>query len=190
MRVSKKESLFQELFTANYSRLYYAALYFVNDADTAKDMVNDVFTRLWEDFDGDADTYTVAYLIANIRNRCIDYLRHSEVEMRYAQLYVKLHSEGLLAENEEKDERLDRIYKVMEEMPARTRFVMDQCYFENKKYAEVAEILDITTNGVRKHIMKALEMLRNEFSVNYKKGQGPKEADNRCLNIEYDKDDE
>lgn len=179
MRVSKKESLFQELFTTNYSRLYYAALYFVNDAETAKDLVNDVFAKLWEGFDGDTEIYTTAYLIANVRNLCIDYLRHSEVEIRYAQLYVKLHSEGLLAEDDEKDERLDRIYKVIESMPARTRFVLDQCYFENKKYAEVAEILGITTDGVRKHIMKALEMLRNEFSVNYKKGQCSNNGDIR-----------
>lgn len=179
MRVSKKESLFQELFTTNYSRLYYAALYFVNDAETAKDLVNDVFAKLWEGFDGDTEIYTTAYLIANVRNLCIDYLRHSEVEIRYAQLYVKLHSEGLLAEDDEKDERLDRIYKVIESMPARTRFVLDQCYFENKKYAEVAEILGITTDGVRRQIMKALEMLRNEFSVNYKKGQCSKNEDIR-----------
>lgn len=190
MGISKKESFFQELFTTNYSRLYYVALSYVNDGEVAKDMVNDVFTHLWEDFDVDSDLYTAAYLVTNTRNRCIDYLRHSEVELRYAQLYAKLNDEDLLVEDEEKDDRLNRIYKVMENMPARTRFVMDQCYFENKKYIEVADILGLTTDGVRKHIMKALAMLRNEFSVNYKKGQGPKDVDNRYQNIESDKKDE
>ncbi len=179
MSISKKESIFQELFTTNYSRLYYAALYIVQDAETAKDMIDDVFAQLWENADDDMEIYTQAYLVTNIRNRCIDYLRHTEVENRYAQLYQKMNNDKILAEDENKDERLETIYKVMEMMPARTRFVMDQCYFENKKYAEVAEILGISTDGVRKQIMKALSMLRNAFSVNYKKGSYPKETDNR-----------
>jgi RNA polymerase sigma-70 factor (ECF subfamily) len=179
MSDSKREIMFKELFTTNYSRLYYAALYYVNDAETAKDVVNDVFAKLWEDFDSESCVYTMAYFIKNIRNRCIDYLRHSEVENRYIQLYVKLNGEGLLAEDDEKDHRLERIYQVIEKMPPRTRFIMDQCYFEEKKYVEVAEILGITTDGVRRQIMKALEMLRNEFSVNYRKGQCPKNVENR-----------
>ncbi|NLI37013.1 MAG: sigma-70 family RNA polymerase sigma factor [Bacteroidales bacterium] len=179
MGATKKEKCFQELFTTNYSRLYYAALYMLNDSETAKDMVDDVFTELWENFGADSEMYTSSYLLKSVHNRCIDYLRHIEVKNRYAQLYLKLNSEGLLAEDDEKDERLEVIYKVMEQMPLRTRFVMDQCYFENKKYAEVAEILGISTDGVRKHVMKALAMLRNEFSVNYKKGYYPKKNNNR-----------
>lgn len=56
-------------------------------------------------------------------------------------------------------------------MPPRTKFVIEQCYFEDKKYQEVAEILGLSRDGVRKNIMKGLSMLRNAFSVKYKKGQ-------------------
>ena len=49
-----------------------------------------------------------------------------------------------------------------------------QCYFEGKKYDEVAEILGLSRDGIRKNIMKGLALLRNAFSVNYKKGQGTK----------------
>lgn len=58
----------------------------------------------------------------------------------------------------------------MEAMPPRTKFIIEQCYFENKKYDEVAEILGLSCDGIRKNIMKGLALLRNAFSVNYKKG--------------------
>lgn len=35
----------------------------------------------------------------------------------------------------------------------------------HKKYREVAEILDITSSAVKKHIMKALAILRERLSV-------------------------
>ena len=66
------------------------------------------------------------------------------------------------------------IEQVMEAMPPRTKFIIEQCYFENKKYDEVAEILGLSRDGIRKTIMKGLALLRNAFSVNYKKGQGTK----------------
>ena len=86
-------------------------------------------------------------------------------------LYKQLHDDGLLYDDDDKDSRLDTIYKVLEEMPPRTRFIMEQCYFEDKKYVEVAEILGLSRDGIRAQVMKGLEMLRNVFSVKYKKGQ-------------------
>ena len=43
---------------------------------------------------------------------------------------------------------------------------MEECYFNRKKYAEVAEMLNISPSAVNKHVMKALRLLREEFHVN------------------------
>jgi len=173
MKEGEKQKLFKELFIKNYSRLYYAALYLLGDVEMAKDVVNDSFVNLWDEYrkEGNDRDYNFNYLYLCVRNQCLDIIRHNEVKSKYARLYKQLHQEGLLAEDEQKDDRLDVIYKVLEQMPPRTRFVMEQCYLENKKYAEVAEILGLSRDGIRAHVMKGLKMLRNEFSVKYKKGQ-------------------
>ena len=173
MSEGEKETQFRELFTQNYSRLYHAALYLTNDSEAAKDVVNDTFASLWEEWQtGNAEkVYTYTYLFRMVRGRCVDLLRHQEVRSKHARLYKLLYQDGLLEEDEEKESRLDIIYKVMEEMPPRTRFVLEQCYFERKKYSEVAEIRGLSRDGIRAQVMKGLSMLRNVFSVNYKKGQ-------------------
>ena len=59
-----------------------------------------------------------------------------------------------------------------QEWTVRTRYVLEECYFHRKKYAEVAENIGISINAVKKHIMKALNLLREEFRLK----TGPEEV--------------
>lgn len=63
------------------------------------------------------------------------------------------------------DDRITEIGKVIDAMPSKTRFVIEQCYLEQHTYKEVAEMLDITTDGVKKHVVKAFSLLRNHFHI-------------------------
>lgn len=42
---------FEELFKKNYSKLYYVALDWVEDEESAKDLVNDLFAELWKQYE-------------------------------------------------------------------------------------------------------------------------------------------
>ena len=66
---------------------------------------------------------------------------------------------------EEREERLQRIEAFIEQLKDPTKTILKECYYENKKYQEVAEDFGISTSGVKKHIMKALKMLREEFGI-------------------------
>ena len=90
---------------------------------------------------------------------------------RYADLYLQLTLEEEVPLQEE-DERLARIAGVLNRLPVRTRYVLEECYFHRKKYAEVAENIGISINAVKKHIMKALNLLREEFRLK----TGPEEV--------------
>lgn len=162
MKGNKKEEAFKDMFGKNYSDMYYCALFFVNDAETAKDIVHDIFAKLWEEFSPDEHSYTAAFLRQCVRNRCLDHLKHENIKNRYAQLYSNFHQIGGV-EDDCHDEYVELIRQVMSRMSPRTRFIMDQCFYEHKKYAEVAAILGISTSGVKQHIVKALKMLRDAF---------------------------
>jgi RNA polymerase sigma-70 factor (family 1) len=172
MRQESKEIEFQQLYTENFSRLYYAALYILRDEETAKDLINDVFADLWEDFNWQDKTINYTYLYKNVHNKCIDYLRHSNVENRFITLSEALGDEAYETniDSDEQNERLEIINKTLDELPQRTKFVIEQCFYNGKKYTEVADMMNITTSGVNKHVMKALTIIRNKFSIKYKKG--------------------
>lgn len=70
----------------------------------------------------------------------------------------------------ESEARIVTIMRLIEEMPSLTRTVMEQCYVYKKMYREVAQLTGLSESGVRKHVMKGLNIIREHFSVKYKKG--------------------
>ena len=61
---------------------------------------------------------------------------------------------------EDKERTLEKIESVCKELPDKTRYILSQCYFHHKTYKEVASELQITPDAVKKHIVKALKILR------------------------------
>ena len=66
---------FEELFKKNYSKLYYVALDWVENEESAKDLVNDLFAELWKQYERLQDENVEGYLFQSLRNRCINYLK-------------------------------------------------------------------------------------------------------------------
>ena len=64
----------------------------------------------------------------------------------------------------EEEEKQQRLRKVIRILTPRTRHILEECYIRKKKYQEVADELEISVSAVRKHIMKALQAMRDEFA--------------------------
>ncbi len=165
------EELFEKFFTDNYTRLYYHALHFIPDKEVCKDLVNDTFHHMWERIHTLRVDTALTYTYTHLQRLCIDYLRRMEMMKTKEQAYLKMMSEwNDDAHWMESEERIRTIMRLVERMPPLTRTIMEQCYVCKKKYKEVAEEVGLSESGVRKHIMKGLTILRNHFSVKYKKG--------------------
>jgi|GEM_PF-69767 len=162
-KMTEKEKEFERLFKDHYARLYYYALTFIDDTETCRDIVSDVFETLWQEYDTIRRDTLTAYLYACVKNRCIDLLRRRSVKERYVTFYSLDLKGGLLNTDAEEQERIARIEKVIEHMPAQRQFVLKECFYHKKTYKEVADILGITTEGIKKHIKTALKNLRDEF---------------------------
>lgn len=163
MKETIKEKQFKALFEKYYTKLYYSSLAIVRDEDDARDIVNDVFAHIWEKHDSFEDTVNSMYLYTSIRHRSLDHLKKKKVRDNYADNYMKNNDEGFLYDDEE-EERIRQIQNVIDKMPEKTKYVLDQCYMEGKRYMEVASDIGISRDGVRKHIVKALRLLREAFS--------------------------
>ena len=156
---------FEQLFKNNYTRLYRVAFQYLNDVEQSKDMVHDAFEYLWENYAAFRKQDPVAILFRRLRTKSIDVYRHSRVAENYASLYLREANEIEDVSFGEEEERIERLYKVLGTLPQQTRRIMEECFFNRKKYAEVAEMLNISSSAVKKHVMKALRLLREEFDV-------------------------
>lgn len=157
---------FEQLFREYYSRLYFYAFDFVEDIEVSKDIVSDVFTGIWRMRDQIEYDKAVSYLFVSVRNQCIDYIRKQRSQNDYSAFCLNLLEEEEDESLEQIEMNIEEMNKVIESLPPLTRFVLKQCYFNHKKYKEVADDLQMSTNGIKKHIVKAFSKLREHFKVN------------------------
>lgn len=156
------EKIFREYFVA----LSYYALKLVNDHDTAKDIVHQVFINIWEKRDNiTLDRPIRSYLYTSVHNRCLNFIRDREKFVEPEAGETDLSSVAGVDETDsmEKAETGARIAHAIDNLPDRCRDVFRLSRFENKKYAEIAGILNISVKTVEAQMSRALRILRDEL---------------------------
>ncbi len=158
-----KREVFGRIFKAQYPGLYYYALQLLKDAEASRDVVSDAFARAWADFDSCDLQSLPAFLMRAVRFRCLDHLRHSAVHAQYAEYYLHAVDE-CCADTEESRERQRKVEEMLDLLPDTTRHVLEECFLNHKKYREVAAEMNVCRETVKRHIMRALKMLREHYN--------------------------
>lgn len=159
------EAAFETLFRTHYAALVGFARKFVGDQDDAEELVQELFTKLWE---GRQKLQLSAgwrpYLFRAAKNACLNYLKHQKVR----ELYQKENQDSAAA-TLETEQRLDqeelraRINAAVRQLPDRCRQAFELSRYEGLKYAEIAEHMGISPRTVEVQIGKALKLLREEL---------------------------
>ena len=152
--------LFNSLYRKYYEQRFYYAYGFTEDAEVCRDILSDVFERLWTNRKRISTDTAHSYLYQCVRNECIDHVRRQQLDRQYESFVKDAAATDATMEPDEIEERLQVVKATIEELPPKTRLVLEECYFNNKKYREVAESLEVSTNAIKKHIVKALGLLR------------------------------
>ena len=160
---------FEEIYISYFSRMKYFALEYLLSEEDAENIVQDVFTELWEK--REILTYNVnlvALLFTSIKNRCIDLLRHrvvvqeavSLIQQEYqATLRVKLASLELFDQSMLSEQDIERIItKIIDSLPEKCREIFIKSKIEGKKQKDIAAELNIS-----------LKTVENQMNIAYKK---------------------
>lgn len=155
------------LYRKHWQKLYIHAYNLLNDGESAKDIVNDVFCSVLENgeqFTTEADLLPLFYVM--VRNRCIDYIRHQNVVDRNAERYIEeLYSGWTVEEYHDYEDKINRMQESIRQMAPQMRTVVEEFFLNEKKCAEISEILNISDNTVRTHIARALKILRKRLNI-------------------------
>ncbi|MDX9884013.1 MAG: RNA polymerase sigma-70 factor [Prolixibacteraceae bacterium] len=167
------EKAFEKLYKLYFPRLYTFVLKITSDGSLAKDMVQNVFIRLWETHETFRYEHPEAFLYKMVRNASLNYIRHlkvvdnlkSEIKDQYLgeELYYidMVGNEPYLLIEKELSEK---VMEVMDELPEKCRVVFRMSRIEGLKNQEIADRLGLSIKTVEKHISKALEVYRKKFA--------------------------
>jgi RNA polymerase sigma-70 factor, ECF subfamily len=151
------------IFNHNHILLCNMVLRMVRDTDQAKDIVQDVFVKLWRNRHNlEIEVSLEAYLKRAAINTALNYLerigRWSNIELNEGDLSAfALNSTDRAFSF---DELSQKASTAIQNLPIRTRTVFTLIRSEEMTYKEVAETLDISMKAVEKEMMKALKLLR------------------------------
>ena len=157
-----KEERFRELFLAMHPKLIRYATTLMGNADEAKDMVSDVFGKAGENFSL-LDDEAGSWLYTATRNRCLNRLKHLQVEQSHIEAIILATQADVDNGYGAHEALLQKAESIAQSLPEPTCTILRLCYWEKKTYREVAEQLGISPDTVKKHISKALQMLREEM---------------------------
>jgi len=151
------------LFRSHFSGLCFFAQKYVKDFETAKEIVQDAFLSLWEKRETiDMDRPVKSYLTMVISNKCSNHLRNS----RKFDPFI-LNIENLLevpeydgADTMVHDELKSKIDSAIAELPEKCREIFMLNRYDNLKYQQIADKLQISVKTVETQMSKALQHMR------------------------------
>lgn len=162
IKVSDKES-FNLLFEVYYEKLCnYAASIMLNH-DNAEDIVQDLFATIWIERKTLAiKTSLNSYLYRAVYNASLDYLKHDKVKDRYQKMNTE-NAQVTYDQSIEFMELVNNLEKSIERLPDQCKTIFRLSRFENLKYREIADKLNISENTVDTQIRRALKKLKEDL---------------------------
>lgn len=170
MRIKKtlqSPSSFDELYLANFEKLSKYAVSIVGNMDTAKDIVNDIFLKVWNGWDNLDFARIDHFLYQSIHNRSLDYLRKQTTQNKYTEEMLKIMDE-CYSDEYEAQERDRIVSQMMDMLPEKSRDVLSDYYLEQKKQIEIAAERGVSPDAIKKQVAKALKLLRELCQQQYK----------------------
>lgn len=160
------DSKYEELFLRYFSSLSYFAYKYIQDLDTCKEIVHNVFINIWEKReDFDFEKPAKSYLFTSVYNRCMNFIRDNKKfksDIDISEIYnysdFSLHSD-----NVEAAELESKIWQIINSLPKKCREVFVLNRFGDKKYREIASYLNISIKTVETQMSRALKTLRENL---------------------------
>jgi len=161
------QTAFAELVQRHTERFYRLAYRYVQNRETAEDLVQDAFVRLWENpasWRPDRNSRFTTWFYRIVVNLCLDWQK----KKRPLPLDEEI---PLIDERETADEAMVRIeeQKLLEKeiaaLPERQRTALNLCFDEGLSNQEAAETMGVNLKALQSLIMRAKTTLKQRMKA-------------------------
>jgi RNA polymerase sigma-70 factor (ECF subfamily) len=163
---SGNEAAFEKVFKMYFKNLHAFAYTFIKDDVIAEEIVQNVFFKIWEKKNQlQIDDSLKAYLYRSVHNESLNHIKHLKVKTSFQLHYSdQMESSNQDASNQMIASELeDDIQKAINELPQQCRTIFQMSRFEQLKYQQIADHLNISIKTVENQMGKALKVLRSKL---------------------------
>lgn len=160
---------FSEIYKLSYKDLYSYGLSFKILEEQVRDIIQDLFIKLYTNPDFVKDTNTIKpFLLKAMRNACLNIskagqklLNMDSVESFEIKYSIK---ENLIENKEEEDHIKSVIDRILSQITPRQREIIYLRFLHQMEYEEVARIMNLSEQSARNLTHRAIEKIRKENS--------------------------
>ena len=155
-----EENNFRDSYLTHSEHLRNFLYYKSGNLKLSEDLVQDAFTKMWENCSKVALHKVKSYLFTVAHNLFINKVHHEKVVLKFQKTTVKttnLQDPQFLLEEQEFKMRLE---SAISNLPEGQRIVFLMNRIDKKKYREIAEELNISVKAVEKRMHLAISTLR------------------------------
>jgi len=163
------EEAFAQLYQLHSNKLYNNILYLVKDAEVAKELLQDLYMKIWEGrVNINPEKPFKSYLFMIARNLVYDYFRRVSLNKK---MIVKMMADASAFSNYTDDlidfkESSATLEKAIDTLPAQSKKVFVLCKMDGKTHEEISAELGISISTVNNHMVKANKIVRDYLLKN------------------------
>lgn len=147
------------------NKLLRFATHFLHDEDEARDVVQDVFLKLWQRKETLDEVENIeAFAMRMTRNRCLDVIRANrtvpideDTDRRLKAKTIDVHSKVELGESAR------QIKMLIGQLPELQQNIMHMRDIEQLSYDEIEEATGLQRNAIRVNLSRARKKVRDEY---------------------------
>lgn len=162
------QEAFKEIFERYNALLYSHVVNKLDDADEARDMVQDIFIALWERRSAIEEINLAGYLFTTARNKILNNIRHKKIITRFEQDFKNFagnHAANNVESALDNRELEALIAAEIAALPERMRQVFELSRKGHLAHQEIADKLGISKHTVNDHIKASLKILRRKVKM-------------------------
>ena len=160
------EVIFEQLYKKYFRELHAYAFSLLKDWDVAEEIVQTIFLKLLEKNEVvQIRTSIKSYLYKSVYHSSLNYIRGQKVQLKYQHTTTYSTTDH----TDDADQKLSmrelerRLQNALSKLPEKCRAIFHLSRFEELKYQEIANQLNISIKTVETHMGKALRILRKEM---------------------------
>jgi RNA polymerase sigma-70 factor (family 1) len=158
-----KELLFSEIFREHECRLYILAQRLTKSDDIARDIIQEVFLKLWEQRNSLSTIVNIeAWLYRVTENKVIDFLRKAAADDRLKKV-IWDHLQQIIDDAEihvAAKEYNQIIQKAIDQLPAQRKLIYQLNKDEGLNYQQIADELRLSKHTVKNQLFSAVQSVR------------------------------
>lgn len=156
-----EEKAFAEIYERYWKKLSSLAIFKTNSSETAAEIVQEIFIKLWENRHSSNINHLESYLFTALKYQIISHLRMVINNRNITDIYAEpqVNSQETLTA----DTLKIAIETAIAGLPSKTQQVFRMSRFEEKSHKEISSELDISEKSVEYHITQTLKMLREHL---------------------------